>query len=165
MIFLDEADCINWCQQRHFALPSKTRAGGLDFRIPSDAGARVTLCKGLWTVAGEPHRKKLVWVFEWGVWGSQEHMPLFDRFRSAIGETRPLIEIRGHLTESEADEEDGLSVMIVSALFLWDCWVYSETGTIIYLSHDEFGTVFEPVGQWTGTREWLKGLDVLRSSE
>ena len=38
--------------------------------------------------------------------------------------------------------EDGFSIFIVAALFLWDCWVYSNRA-IIEISHDEVGTLYQ----------------------
>ncbi len=66
-------------------------------------------------------------------------MPLFTRFRQALGERRPLIEAPGHLvTPAEAD--DGLSILIVSLQFVWDCHILTASGRdAIFVSHDEFG--------------------------
>jgi hypothetical protein len=68
-------------------------------------------------------------------------MPLFSRWRASFGETRHLIDAPGHLVE-EADADDGFSLFMMACLFLWDCWLYSEDGVIIALSHDEIGEVF-----------------------
>jgi hypothetical protein len=90
-------------------------------------------------------------------------MPLFARFRAALGEQRPLIDIPGHLVDGPKDDDDGLSVLVVSMLFLWDCWVFSAAGAVIWVSHDEIGTVFEPGARSDSeVRNTLRRLDVLR---
>jgi hypothetical protein len=39
-------------------------------------------------------------------------MPIFTKWRAALGESRALIEARGHLVEP-GEEEDGLSVLVM----------------------------------------------------
>jgi hypothetical protein len=61
------------------------------------------------------------------------------------------------------DADDGLSLLVVCALFLWDCVVYSGHGSIFALSHDEYGVAFEKEEPGaTQLRQWLKELAVLR---
>ena len=62
---------------------------------------------------------------------------------ASFGETRSLADAPGHHCE-QGDDDDGLSVLIQACLFLWDCWMFSEGGAIIALSHDEHGVVYEP---------------------
>ena len=70
-------------------------------------------------------------------------MPLFTKWRAAFGEARTLVEAPGQLVQ-ERDDNDGLSALIVAGLFLWDCWVYSERGIILEVSHDERWSVYKP---------------------
>ncbi len=103
-------------------------------------GHVLRLCRSLWP--GEwTQGQRLLWVREWSAWPSGEHMPIYTKWRSALGDTRALIEAPGHVVDPHEDD-DGLSVLVMSALFLWDCWVYTENGTIVMISHDECGSVW-----------------------
>jgi hypothetical protein len=70
-------------------------------------------------------------------------MPLFLKWRHALGESRDLMEVPGLLC-GQGDDDDGFSAFVISGLFLWDCWVYCRNGVIVELSHDEVGSVYEP---------------------
>jgi hypothetical protein len=72
-------------------------------------------------------------------------MPLFERLRQAFGESRPVDEAPGLLV-SPSEADDGISVLLLALLFVWDCHVVSGTGTdAVFVSHDEYG--------WFGTRD------------
>lgn len=151
MRFLRDDECGDWCK-RHGYQPPPTRGGHRppesyarhEFTIPADAGHRVALCRLLWQFHdAAPATDRLLWITEWGVWPTGEHMPLFTRWRAGFGENRMLIDAGGHLIE-QGDDDDGLSVLIMAGLFLWDCWMYTEQGVIVALSHDEYGFVYEP---------------------
>ena len=108
------------------------------FNIPSDAGQRVAMTRNHF----EPMRgsdEVLIWIEDWGVWPSGEHMPMFTRFREALGIRGGLIDRRGHLVREE-QFEDGLSVIAFAALFLWDCYILPSSGRdFVFYSHDEVG--------------------------
>lgn len=80
-----------------------------------------------------------IWLGDWAVWGSSQHMPLFTRFREAFGKKRPLIEAPGQLlTPEEAD--DAVSIISVSLLFRWNCHMLTDSDRdAVFTSHDEFG--------------------------
>src|SRR5262249_25546900 len=130
MTFLTKDECSTWCRDHGYAPPSHPRTWPSadrffkhQFDIPNDAGARVALCKILWNNSTDrPAYERLLWVEDWGIWPSGEFLPLFAALRSAFGDRRPLIEAPGHLL-TEADVESGLSLFIVNAIFLWDCWL------------------------------------------
>jgi hypothetical protein len=66
-------------------------------------------------------------------------MPLFSRFRQALGEHRPLIEAPGHLVTPD-EIEDAVSILTVSLLFVWNCHLLTASGRdVVFVSHDEFG--------------------------
>ena len=78
------------------------------------------------------------------MWPSSEHMPLYDRFRQALGETRPLIETPGHLADM-SDGEDALSVIAMSLLFFWDFYVLAAVPSpMFFASHDEYAGFHVP---------------------
>lgn len=151
MKFLTTNQCTAWCSNRNFPRPSHPRIypseekhARYDFEIPTDSGHRVALARRLWSASVDSaDEERLLWIEEWGVWPSGEHFPLLTALRAGFGERRSLIDVPGHLSE-QGDDEDGLSFLIVGLLFLWDCWLYTKSGTVLMLSHDEYGIVFEP---------------------
>jgi hypothetical protein len=108
------------------------------FTLPVDSGKKVWFAKFLYSLV-EPSTELLIWLGDWSVWPSGQHMPLFARFRQSFGETRPLIETPGHLlTPDETD--DAISIISVSLLFVWDCHVLAASGRdAVFFSHDEYG--------------------------
>ena len=157
MRLLSYSQCAEWCSQRGF--PTRKIEGyiaGPDpdlqspefhfvkFTRPVDSGRKIWLARFLYSLL-EPSSELLIWLGDWAVWPSSQHMPLFTRFREAFGEKRPLIEAPGHLlTPEEAD--DAISIISVSLLFMWNCHILSDTGRdAVFISHDEFG--------WFATRD------------
>lgn len=144
-------ECANWCAAHGYPTRSvQGRGGGPDphltdpefrfatFGIPQDAGRRVALVKCLMSLVDED-AGLLVQIGDWAVWPSGQHMPLFDRFREAFGERRPLIDAPGHLISS-AGRDDALSILVLSVLYLWNCHVLSSAGNqALFVSHDEYG--------------------------
>jgi hypothetical protein len=110
----------------------------VEFPLPKDSGRKVWLARFLYGLV-DPSPELLMWLGDWAVWPSNQHMPLFSRFRQAFGENRPLIDAPGHLvTREEAD--DAISILAVSMLFYWDCHVLTASGRdVLFVSHDEFG--------------------------
>jgi hypothetical protein len=157
MQFLSYAQCAEWCSQRGF--PTRQMEGYIvgpdpdlqppefhfaEFTPPVDSGRKVWLARFLYPLL-QPQGELLIWLGDWAVWPSSQHMPLFTRFREAFGEKRRLIEAPGHLlTLEEAD--DAISIISVSLLFMWNCHVLSDSGRdAVFISHDEFG--------WFATRD------------
>jgi hypothetical protein len=86
----------------------------------------------------QPASEMLLWLDNWGVWPSSQHLPLFSRFREALGEQRPLIESPGHLITGN-EYEDAVSIIAVSLLFFWDCHGLAGSGRDAFkISHDEY---------------------------
>lgn len=169
MQFFTSDQCAEWCRRHGYQLPPELERHGPserfvrhEFTIPADAGQRVALCRLLWSLDDNAQvTDRLLWINEWGVWPSSEHMPLFVRWRAAFGEMRTLAEAPGQLLD-QGDHDDGLSVLIMACLFLWDCFIYLEEGVIVALSHDERGVVYEPGNRLvTGRRAALARLGVV----
>jgi hypothetical protein len=109
----------------------------VDIQYPTDSGRKVFLAGLLFTLV-EPAPETLLLVDDWAVWPSCQHMPLFTRFREALGERRPLIDAPGHLVTA-ADSDDAVSIIATSLLFFWDCFGISSSGRdAFYFSHDEY---------------------------
>lgn len=109
----------------------------VDVKYPADSGAKVSLARYLFSLVAKDEETLLL-VDDWAVWPSSQHMPLFTRFREALGEHRPLIEAPGHLvTPSQTD--DAVSIVSTALLFIWDCYGISSSGRdAFYFSHDEY---------------------------
>ena len=145
MRFLSAEESSEWCRSRGLPVLRKgetirTKAAAYEFKIPEDTGRRIALCRYLWETARTQGSMMCIWVTDWSVWPSCEHMPLFARLRGALGEHRELIDIPGHLVEPD-EGDDGLSVFILCCLFLCDFNLYSESGVVMRRSHDEWGTI------------------------
>jgi hypothetical protein len=129
------------------------------FLMPSDAGARVALARGLWQRAAAESTESLLWVTDWGVWPSGEHPPLAEAVRRGVGADRPLHEGPGHLF-AEGQEDAALSILTLSVLFLWDCWLLpAGEHPCVFVSHDEYGIVGTCHGDG-GLAQFLRALDV-----
>ena len=108
-----------------------------DIPYPADSGAKVHLAHRLFSLVSS-ESETLLLVDDWGVWPSSQHLPLFTRFRQALGEHRSLKEAPGHIA-SASDADDAVSVIAASLLFIWDCYGISSTGRdAFYFSHDEY---------------------------
>ena len=147
--FLTQQQCQTWATVHGYRLydPSWGRqidVASLDeqrFRLPEDAGARVALARMLWDSLAADAPEVLVWLTEWGVWPSGEHLPLAAAVRRGYGETRSLDDAPGTIIgRDEADA--GLSLVALAILFLWDCWLLLPGGkAACFLSHDEYGAI------------------------
>lgn len=145
MRFLTPTEWQTWCAQRQIPL---REAGWLrpnisadpfhvvDVPYDGDSGRKVSLARYLFSLVA-PDPETLILVDDWAVWPSSQHMPLFTRFRQALGENRPLDESPAHLV-SVADNDDAVSIIATSLLFVWDCYGISSSGRdAFYISHDE----------------------------
>lgn len=141
-------ECAEWCAAhdyptRHFVVgpaPDLTEPNFrfATFSIPEDAGRRVALVKNLVSLLDED-AELLVQIGDWSVWPSGQHLPLFDRFRQAFGERRPLIECPGHLVPP-VERDDAISILVLSVLYLWNCYLLSAGGDhALFVSHDQYG--------------------------
>lgn len=147
MQFLTASECGQWSTAHGWPWSGRPAVHDLDnrswarleFAIPSDAGRRVALLRMLWRATGGSPR--LLWVTDWSVWPSGEHLPLYSLLRERLGDRRALHEAPGHLTATDEDEDSGLAVATVAVLFLWDLYVLGE-GRGFFLSQDEYGTFF-----------------------
>ena len=149
MRFLTEPECRTWALQRKYPLGERPytvladapRFSCVSFTIPGDAGARVALARAAWYSVGSGQPETMLWVTDWSVWPSSEHMPLAASMRRGLGEERSIQEAPGCIAMLGEDDQ-ALSVLITAVLFLWDCWLLSTNGRLaVFFSHDECGTV------------------------
>ncbi len=150
--FLTQQQCQTWAIAHGYRLYDPPWGRQVDvasfdeqrFRVPEDSGARMALARMLWDSLASDAPEALVWVTEWGVWPSGEHLPLAAAVRRGYGETRSLHDAPGAIIGR--DETDaGLSLMALAILFLWDCWLLLPGGQMAcFLSHDEYGAIVAP---------------------
>jgi hypothetical protein len=108
-----------------------------DIPYPDDSGRKVHLAHRLYSLVAS-ESETLLLIDDWGVWPSSQHLPLFSRFREALGERRSLREAPGHIT-TPADADDAVSIISTSLFFIWDCYGISSTGRdAFYFSHDGY---------------------------
>src|SRR5688572_3296824 len=106
---LTYSECAEWCARRDFAtrgIEGYSRGPHpdiesppfhfVDFTLPADSGQKVAFGRFLFSLI-DPAPELLFWLGDWSVWESSQHMPLFTRFRQALGESRQLFEAPGHL--------------------------------------------------------------------
>ena len=154
---LTHQECERWCLERGYPVSRSPHSGRpepdvrrrfkrIDLAYPADSGRKVTLARNVLTCL-QKRDEVLLWMDDWAVWPSSQHMPLFTRFREALGERRRLIEAPGHaLLVHEFD--DALSVLAVALLFIWDCHVFSGVGRpVFFCSHDETASLLVPRGE------------------
>jgi|GEM_PF-2067399 len=151
MRVLTYSESAEWCAKRGFS--TRQREGYVvgpepdltsppfhfvEFKPPVDSGNKVFFARWLYSLV-DSSPELLLWIGDWAVWPSSQHMPLFDRFREGFGERRPLIEAPGHiLTPQEA--EDSVSIIAVALFFIWDCHILAASGRdAVFVSHDEVG--------------------------
>ena len=147
MRFLTADESRAWAASNGFAFGGGHRYADLGdhgftahrFAIPSDAGRRIAFGKLLWESVAEGRARCLIWVTDWSVWPSGEHMPLALAVRKAFGEERSLGDAPG--TELYTGEDSqGISLLTLALLFLWDTYVLSGAGQMaVFVSHDEYG--------------------------
>jgi hypothetical protein len=124
--FLTEEQSRAWASARKYPLGERPHSVMADsppfscqnFTIPSDAGARIALVRAVWSGAGSGQPEALLWVTDWSVWPSSEHMPLAEAVRRGLGEKRPVHVAPGCLVRPGEDDE-ALAVLVTAVLFLW----------------------------------------------
>lgn len=145
MNIIDKQTACEWCRKHGVALNNKGLpdikglSGVSEFSIPKDTGQRVALVKkqmGDLSIDSSC----LVWLDNWSVWPSGQWQHLFDRFRLSYGCQDLLIEKPAHIIQKE-EYDAAISIAIYSVLMLWDCYVITDTGYLLYYSHDEIGLI------------------------
>ena len=86
----------------------------------------------------QPREACLLWVTDWGIWGSSENWHLYYRLRQSYGDPRLLHEAPGHLF-LDYESADLVSFLQVGVLSGWDMHLIPMVGYArAFVSHDEY---------------------------
>ena len=127
MRFINVPDASKWIEERRLSVtpqgdfrPLAEPYTQLHFKSPTQVGRLVAMGKSIWRMLYADQRV-LLWVTNWSVWPSSEHLPLAALLRRALGTDQDLARAPACLVEpGEAD--DGTSLLLCAILFGWDCW-------------------------------------------
>jgi hypothetical protein len=89
---------------------------------------------------------------EYGIWPSRENLPLWHRFRSSLGEFRPVHEAPGCMFDP-GEMSDLVSFLHLSLVSGWGGFVLSSEGKAVTFSHDDWIAVWGPSADWI-SQEW-----------
>jgi hypothetical protein len=92
-----------------------------------------------WTGSSLMYRQPaLLWITEWGIWGSSENWHLYYKLRQSYGDPRPLHEAPGHLFLGH-ESEDLTSFLQLAMLNGWGGYVLTVADCVnAFFSHDEY---------------------------
>jgi hypothetical protein len=150
---LSHTESAAWCVKHRYPIIDANHYGRpapvvrkqfeeIQLVYPANSGKMVFLASEVirwFSVNG--NAELLLWIDDWGVFPGCEHIPLFMRFRQALGESRALIEAPGHLLEVD-ELDDAVSVLAIALLFGWDCHVFSATHGPVFFVHMMSGILF-----------------------
>ncbi len=121
--------------------------GGVNWRYPDpvpayflqeDSGVKVGLARIIANTFLETG-PAILWIDEFGIWGSAEHMDLFYGYRLSHGEKRPLSEAPVHIFDSVEDKDAFISILSLSLFFIWGVDIADlDRSRAITISHDEW---------------------------
>jgi len=88
----------------------------------------------------------LVWITEWGIWGSSENWHLYYKLRQSYGDLRLLHEAPGHLFLGH-ESEDLTSFLQIAMLNGWGGYILTQADYLnAFFSHDEYIDFFAAEG-------------------
>ena len=133
-----------WCEGHGLGLDAAAhpiineRAHSVTTSLSETNWSRLTWLSKFIATYLEPFDECLLWVTQWGVWGSSENPHLYYRLRETYGERRQLAAAPGHLFLKH--EGSDLATFIQLALiFGWDFYLLTSPAYhTAFVSHDEF---------------------------
>ena len=131
-------ECEQWLTDRKRVKPDEIE-GSLFQRILYPRSPHRLFYIAHWTATQLTYRMPvLLWLTEWGIWGSSEYWHLYYRLRQPHGDLRLLHEAPGHLFLGH-EAEDLTSFLQVSMLNGWGGYVLTQAGYAnLFFSHDEY---------------------------
>jgi hypothetical protein len=89
----------------------------------------------------------LVWITEWGIWGSSENWHLYYKLRQSYGDLRLLHEAPGHLFLGH-ESEDLASFLELAMLNGWGGYILTQANYVnAFFGHDEYIDFFAAVNE------------------
>jgi len=108
--------------------------------IPTDAGKRIYMVKE--DLKDYRGHGVLLYFADWSVWPSGEWFPLFERLQSACKLEGRLIDKPSYFFGAN-EYDDMLNFVMIGVIFLWDLYVMSDDGRVVFYSHDEMRDIGE----------------------
>jgi len=144
MRFFTPAESKTWCEKCEVRLTDRgaperpsTQRHHVRLDIPQSFTRLTWFCQHL-ERSLQPRDTCLMWVTDWGVWGSSENLHLYYRLRQSHGDLRLLHEAPGHLFLSY-EAPDLVSFLQVGIICGWDIHLVPTVGYArAFLSHDEY---------------------------
>src|SRR5882762_1328109 len=156
MRFYTKDECEDWLLGRQRVkpevIPEIHRA---HVHYPASAGRIFYLAH--WIAGSLMYRDlALVWITEWGIWGSSENWHLYYKLRQSYGDLRLLHEAPGHLFLGH-ESEDLASLLQLAMLNGWGGYILTQADYVnAFFSHDEYIDFFaKPSGNLQEVREEL----------
>jgi hypothetical protein len=148
-MFLDSASAAAWLARFGGLVDESGRPCvspkshvGFAATLPIEVGRRIALLRSMWLTT-VPDQEALVWITDWNIWPSGEHLPLAASLRRALGtDLDPGVAPATIVQPQERD--DGISILILCVLFGWDCWLIGSKKPRVstFFSHDEYLRLF-----------------------
>lgn len=106
--------------------------------IPADSAAKVGLARILANTFLD-RGPTILWITETGIWGSLEHIDLFNRYRLSNGEKRSIRDAPVHMFSPETDRDSLISILCLALFFSWGFEIMSQDRNLaMTVSHDEW---------------------------
>jgi hypothetical protein len=136
--FYTQQECENWLAERNRKKPDDH--GGLrTLRIGYPPEPHRIFYVARWIADSLTYRQPtLLWITEWGIWGSSENWHLYSKLREVNGDRRLLQESPGHFF-LEHETADLATFLQIAMLNGWGGYVLTQADYVnAFFSHDEF---------------------------
>jgi hypothetical protein len=136
--FYTKQECEEWLSGRERLKPD-TIPGVHVERVGYPRESSRLLFLAHWIATSLTYRMPaLLWMTEWGIWGSSENWHLYHKLRQAYGDQRLLHEAPGHLFLNY-EAEDFASFLQVAMLNGWGGYILTQANYVnAFFSHDEY---------------------------
>lgn len=145
---INRGEFPEWCRERGLELvdrewPNYREAERYTFliKLPGTPYRAVALARLCFPISYEsPFQGAMIWFRDWGTWNEMDEETgnfTVQQLRAAQGETRPLIEVPGHVFTS-GEFADARAFWTVPMIFGWDAILFpKQNDYFVFNSHDE----------------------------
>jgi hypothetical protein len=142
MRFYTTDECEEWLRGRQRIKPDAI-PGIYTAHIHYPASSHRIFYLSHWIASSLMHRLPvLLWITEWGIWGSSENWHLYYKLRQSYEDLRLLHEAPGHLFLGY-ESEDLTSFLQLAILNGWGGYILAEADYVnAFFSHDEYVDFF-----------------------